>query len=153
MVTIKVTCTEAVGNAIMQLFAAIETIGGVNADGSPKYKSEELQFEMGPAEAFAERGPGPAKSYYIAKLPRGADGSFDMARVEGVVRANLESLGAETIGGIIYQDIVKATLAGEQITERQIRDERHLKAGTCQGRIQQMRQNGIVESLPIIHGA
>lgn len=131
---IKVRCTEAVGNAIIRLFAAMELIA---AD----YKPEDLQFEIGDERAS---GGGPRTQYW-AKLPRLDTGLFDMAAVDVTVRENLQSLGEHTINGIVYNDIVNGTIDGAVMTEPGIRAARMMKAGSSQRAVQQLFHAGLID--------
>lgn len=135
---IKVRCTEAVGNAIIRLFAAMELIA---AD----YKPEDLQFEIGDERAS---GGGPRTQYW-AKLPKLPTGLFDMDAVTEMLRVNLRDLGATTVNGIIYQDIVEGTIEGRTMTEPGIRAARMFKAGSSQRSIQQLYHNGLIDRAPI----
>src|SRR3990167_791541 len=137
MVVMKIRCTEAVSRAILSLFSAIETI----AQG---YKPEDLIFEVAP-----EGKTGGGRGGYWAKLPTLADGTFDMAEVSRTVEENLRSVGAHTVNGIIYQDIVDVTLNGEKATEPVLRKNRMMAAGSSQRAVQQLFHSGLIDRGPI----
>lgn len=134
---------KKIATANMRLIAAIEAL----AEGHPDYKPEDFSVEIDPTDV----APPAPKTHYVAKLPVLTSGAFDVAKVPETVRKNLEDLGEGSTAGVIYQDIVDATLAGQIITEPDIRAKRNLKTGTSQGRIQQMRKMGIIESRPIVY--
>ena len=138
---LQINTTEEIGKIFLRLIAAIE------ADASD-YNPESLQFTI-----LDEPRAAAARTHYWAKLPHAADGTFDMARVDATIRENLLSLGAETLNGIVYSDIVKATLLGEQATERGIRDSRMMKPGSSQGAIQKLKAMGLIEGEAIERGA
>lgn len=138
---IKIRCTDTVGKAIIGLVAAIELIG---AD----YKPEDLQFEVLDDDSVREGGGGPRTQYW-AKLPKLPDGKFDMAAVDDTVKQNLRSLGAHTVNGIIYNDIVQVTLNGEKATEPALRKARMMKGGSSQRAVQQLFHMGMIDRGPI----
>src|SRR3990167_11446518 len=139
-VTLKIRCSEHIGNAIMRLIASIEAI-------APE-RLEDFHLEMGDDTPDRTGGGGP-RTHYWAKLPRLGDGTFDQASIPDVVKENLLSLGATTVNGIIYQDIVDHTLRGDIATEPKLRAERMMKAGSSQRAVQQLFHNGLIDRGPI----
>lgn len=139
---IKIRCTETIGNAILRLIAAIETV-------ATDYKPEDLQFEAGDDPALREGGG--ARTQYWAKLPKLTNGTFDMKAIPDIVKKNLKDLGEHTVNGIIYNDIVDLTLKGEQATEPALRAARMMKAGSSQRAVQQLFWNGLIDRGPIVH--
>lgn len=137
---------QKVAEGIVRWLAFVETLMSDN----PNYKSEDLQFEMDPSRNTLRAPAGQARVHLVAVLPKASDGTFDMDAVAITVRKNLEDLTG-TVAGVIYQDIVDANLAGVQITEREIRDRHAYTIGTCQGRIQDMRKMGIIDTVPIVN--
>ena len=141
---IKINTTEEIGKIFLAVIGMIEVI----AEG---YRPENLQFKI------LDEDPAPramaARTQYKALLPTAADGTFDMAKVEETVRVNLESVGAHTLNGIVYQDIVAATLEGRMETEPAIRARRMMKPGSSQGAVQKLRKMGFIESEEIKFGA
>lgn len=139
--------------AILRLLVAIEAVGGLKEDGTPKYSSEDLQFFSNPADIVAAlkrpQKPGAARTHYVAKLPM-KDGTFDRHAVEETVRKNLEAIGPQTMHGVIYQEIVNATLEGRMAIERDIREKLSYKAGTSQRVIGDLVRGKLVESQPIV---
>ena len=133
---IKIRCSDAVGLVIMRMFSAIEAI-------AQDYKPEDFTFEVG--DTPQPRKGSMARMQYWAKLPRHADGTFDMAKVEPMVKKNLEELGAHTLSGIVYDDIVKITLAGSKVTEPALRAARVLKGGTSQRIVGTLIRSGLLE--------
>ena len=139
MVTITIKCTEAIASAVMKMLTALDAVA---AD----YRPENLQFEV--AEA-TERRSSSARTHYWAKLPKLPDGTFDMAAVDETVQKNLEALGAHTVNGIIYGDIVAKTIRGDIATERGLREERMMKAGSSQRAMVQLYAWGLIDRGPI----
>lgn len=129
------------------------------AEQIPGYTNDQMQMTIDPVaksitEAFPEMAApaaGTASRHIVAILPVDDQGNFDQERIPAVVRKNLEDLGKGTMSAVLYQDIVNHTLAQTQVTERMLRDKHHFKAGACQGRIQDMRRQKIIETRPIIH--
>lgn len=133
---LKINTTEEIGRAFLQLIACIEVV----ATG---YSPEQLQVTVLSEDPLPKTVA--ARTHYWAKLPRLGDGTFNMATVDTTVRQNLESLGAHTLNGIVYGDIVKATLAGEKATEPAIRTARMMKPGSSQGAVQKLFAMGLIE--------
>lgn len=144
---IKIRCSDTVGSLIIKFFSLLLTLTG---DEHP----EDLQFETLDDTSDRLRSGG-ARMKYWAKLPtKVEDGKevFDLALVAEVIKANLHSLGATTVNGIIYSDIAELTLQGEDpITERRLRDARMMKAGSSQRAIVQLNAMGLIDKGPIEH--
>ena len=135
---LKIRCTDAIGNLIIRFFGLLETVAG-------DYKPEDLVFEMMDDSQDRLKGGG-ARTKYWAKLPTLPDGAFDLERCAVIVKENLYSLGATTVNGIIYNDIVDLTLKGEEpITEPALRASRMWKAGSSQRAVQQLYHNGLID--------
>jgi len=61
--------------------------------------------------------------------------------------ATLQSLGAHTIMGILFKDLADATVAGQPLTARAIREKRPaLKDTTIQTDLVKLRQSGLIVS-------
>lgn len=141
MPVLKLRASEAVIGVVLRLFAAIELI-------APDYKPGDLQFEMLPDSGDRATGTG-ARTCYWANLPTLPDGNFDMDAVSATVKENLRSLGAHTLNGIVYQDIVDATLKGERATEPAIRNARMMKPGSSQGAVQKLFAMRLIDRGPV----
>ena len=134
---IKIRCTDAIGGLILRFFALMGTVAS-------DFKPEDLQFETMHDSQDRLTGGG-ARTKYWAKLPTNDDGTFDLERTKAIVKENLHSLGATTVNGIIYQDIVDLTLKGEIATEPKLRAQRMMKAGSSQRAVQQLFHNGLID--------
>lgn len=141
---LHINTTEEIGKLFLVMIGMIETIAN-------DYKPEDLQFKILDEEPLPRAAQ--ARTHYWAKLPLGDDGTFDMAKVETTVRTNLESVGAHTLNGIVYQDIVSATLKGEKETEPAIRTRRMMKPGSSQGAVQKLYKMGLIDRAEIKFGA
>ena len=132
---LKLNTSEEIGRAFLQLIACIEAV----ATG---YSPEQLQVTILSEDPLPKTVA--ARTHYTANLPKLQDGTFDMTAVESTVRQNLESVGAHTLNGIVYQDVVTATLSGEMATEGAIRTKRLMKPGSSQGAIQKLKAMGFI---------
>ena len=139
---LKIKCTDAVGQALIRMFALIEVV-------ATDYKPEDLQFEVCEDKLEREGKSGPRTQYW-AKLPILPDGKFDMASVDVTVKKNLTDLGAATVNGIIYSDIVKKTIDREHpITEPALATARMMKRGSSQRAVQVLYNMGLIDRGPI----
>lgn len=140
---IKINTTEDLGKMIIHHFAMIQAI-------ALDFKPEDLQWKIVDTEPLPRASA--ARTHYVAKLPQLPDGTFDMAAVDATVKENLLSVGAHTLNGIVYRDVVNATLKGEILTEPAIRAARMMKPGSSQGAVQKLKAMGLIDGLAIKHG-
>lgn len=98
-------------------------------------------------DATQEKGGGSkARKEYYAVLPE------DATERMRVIASNLETLGNTTIKGLVYQDLVTATVEGRALTEPEIRKRRFAgKAGTSQREVGDLVRIGIVANRPIVN--
>lgn len=135
---VKIRCSDSIGKAVLMMLTAMAQTA----------REGELSFEQLNDSAERTVGGGP-RTHYWAKLPKQADGTFDMATVDETVRRNLEELKAHTVNGIIYSDIVQKTLAGELATEPQLAAARMMKRGSSQRAVQVLYNMGLIDRGPI----
>lgn len=150
---IEIKAPQAIANLIIQLFAVVEGLMEVDEEGRRSYESEDLAFNMEPyvEEPEPKTKLGRAKTHYVAALPKKADGTFDMAAVGQVVKENLSLLKEGSMHGIIYQEVVEATLAGRLAIESEIRKKLDYKAGSSQRVIGDLARGKLILRVPIIY--
>lgn len=146
-----VTARQDVADSILKFVTSLEVLAA-NLAG-PDGPVDLFQLEYNPAfmpKSSSSAGTGQplgAKKHYRAVLPsRRAD-------LKAAIEKNLKNLGATTMHGIIYNDIVQMTMENQQVIEKDIRNKRCAgKAGTSQRIIGDLCRMGIVESVPIVQG-
>ena len=119
---LKISCSDAVAEAIMATIYAIQAVSSTELITVGILRPEPPQ-----RKAIAPR------VHYVALAPVNAPDA-------------LKALGAHTITGIIFGDVVAGTVKGDIVTERGLRTARHFNAAAVQRSLVQLRQAGLIES-------
>jgi len=145
---IKIQCGQAIGEAIMNTLAAIREVATSNHPNG-LFNEELFSVSVGADPVQREEAapdPSKARVQYRALLPRAKKDR------EKTIEVNLAQLGATTMHGVIYRDLVNATLEGKMLTEPYIAQVRSLKRGSSQRVIGDLARQGLIEKVPVVGG-
>ena len=129
---LNITCSDVVGKAILSMMAAVQACA----------PDEVITCDIATGEV---KEPKARVKYVAVGLPVG---SSDEAVME-FLKDKLEAVGEHTIQGIVLTDVAKGTAADEVVTERGIRESRHFNSKSVQRSLVQLRDAGLVKSVPL----
>ena len=151
---IKIQCHEKIGEGIINMLSALQAAAEVNhPDGTfnEDLFSMELQLvDPKPREASAKQAA--PKVHYKALFPIKVS-EKNREKIMEQVEKNLKALNKSdsSMHGVIYRDIVLATIDNQQITKNDIRNRRSLVASSAERVIGDLVRGGLVSSIPVIN--